>query len=95
MLYIKSTMCENVTLTNRESMIVFPLHATLFQQESADGLETQAKSNWNECERDGVEIKIRRSNRTHLVLVGPEVKQEINDQFHQALLHNCGVKEEN
>lgn len=95
MLYIKSTKCETVTLTNRESMIVFPLHATLLQQERADGLETHAKSNWSECERDGVEIQISRSNRTHLVLVGPEVKQEINDQFHQPLLHNCAVKKEN
>lgn len=60
-------MCESVTaaaLTDRENMIVFSLHATLFQQQSADGLKTQA----NQTEMNVTAMVLRLRSDAHTAL---------------------------
>lgn len=32
---------------------------------------------------------------TDLLLISPEIKEEVNDEFHQPLLHNCMILNEN
>lgn len=82
-----------VQLTNREGWTFLFLNPTLFQQQGSNRL-TRVEKGKNKLDDVLKTVWLLfmhtsvHANFTDLLLIRPEVKKEIDDEFHQPLLHN-------